>query len=68
MVGMNAVISNNVLLLLKQNGKKQNDLAEALGIEARSSEEIVELHCPAFHTDDRVLRTAAAVYAAAAML
>ena len=32
MVGMNAVISNNVLLLLKQNGKKQNDLAEALGI------------------------------------
>ena len=32
MVGMNAVISNNVLMLLKQNGKKQNDLAEALGI------------------------------------
>ena len=31
-------------------------------------EEIVELHCPAFHTDDRALRTAAAVYAAAAML
>ena len=32
MVGMNATISNNVLTLLKQNGKKQNDLAEALGI------------------------------------
>ena len=30
--GRNAVISNNVLLLLKQNGKKQNDLAETLGI------------------------------------
>lgn len=32
MVGMNATISSNVLTLLKQNGKKQNDLAEALGI------------------------------------
>ena len=32
MVGMNATISNNVLTLLKENGKKQNDLAEALGI------------------------------------
>lgn len=32
MVGMNATISNNVLMLLKQNGKKQNDLADALGI------------------------------------
>ena len=32
MVGMNATISNNVLTLLKQNGKKQNDLAEVLGI------------------------------------
>ena len=32
MVGMTATISNNVLTLLKQNGKKQNDLAEALGI------------------------------------
>lgn len=32
MVGMNATISNNVLKLLKKNGKKQNDLAEALGI------------------------------------
>lgn len=32
MVGMNATISNNVLTLLKQNRKKQNDLAEALGI------------------------------------
>ena len=32
MVGMNTVISNNILMLLKQNGKKQNELAEALGI------------------------------------
>ena len=32
MIGMNATISNNVFMLLKQNGKKQNDLAEALGI------------------------------------
>ena len=32
MVGMYATISNNVLTLLKQNGKKQNDLAEVLGI------------------------------------
>ena len=32
MVGMNATISNNVLTLLKQNGQKQNDLAEALGV------------------------------------
>ena len=32
MVGMNATISNNVLTLLKQNGKKQNDLSEVLGI------------------------------------
>lgn len=32
MVGMNATISNNVLMLLKRNGKKQNDLAEALGV------------------------------------
>ena len=32
MVGMNATISNNVLMLLKQNGKKQNELADALGV------------------------------------
>lgn len=32
MVGINTVISNNILMLLKQNGKKQNELAEALGI------------------------------------
>ncbi|MBR1686662.1 MAG: helix-turn-helix transcriptional regulator [Clostridia bacterium] len=32
MIGMNATISNNILMLLKQNEKKQNDLAEALGI------------------------------------
>ena len=32
MIGMNATISNNVLKMLKQNGKKQNELAEALGI------------------------------------
>ena len=31
-------------------------------------EEIEELHKPTFHTDDRALRTAAAIYAAAAML
>lgn len=32
MGGMNATISNNVLMLLKQNGKKQNELANALGV------------------------------------
>ena len=32
MVGMNAAISNNVLMLLKQNGRKQNELADALGV------------------------------------
>ena len=32
MIEMNAVIANNVLSLLKKTGKKQNDLAEALGI------------------------------------
>ena len=32
MIGMNAAIRNNVLTLLKRNGKKQNDLAEALGV------------------------------------
>ena len=32
MVGMNAAISNNVLMLLKQNEKKQNELADALGV------------------------------------
>ena len=32
MVGMNAAISNNVLMLLKQDGKKQNELADALGV------------------------------------
>jgi transcriptional regulator with XRE-family HTH domain len=32
MVGTNAAISNNVLMLLKQNGKKQNELADALGV------------------------------------
>ena len=32
MVGMNATISSNVLELLRKNGKKQNDLAAALGV------------------------------------
>lgn len=32
MVGMNAIISNNVLTLLKQEGKSQNELAEILGV------------------------------------
>lgn len=32
MIGMNAIISNNVLMLLKQNGKKQSELAGALGV------------------------------------
>ena len=32
MVGTNAAISNNVLMLLKQNGRKQNELADALGV------------------------------------
>ena len=32
MEGMNATIRNNVSLLLKQYGKKQNDLAGALGV------------------------------------
>ena len=32
MVGMSAIISNNVLDLLRKNGKKQNDLAAALGV------------------------------------
>lgn len=32
MVGINATISNNIQMLLRQNGKKQNDLADALGV------------------------------------
>lgn len=32
MVGINATISNNIQMLLRQNGNKQNDLADALGV------------------------------------
>lgn len=32
MKGMSTEISNNVVRLLKKNGKKQNDLADALGV------------------------------------
>lgn len=32
MKGMSTEISNNVMRLLKKNGKKQNDLADALGV------------------------------------
>lgn len=32
MVGINATISNNIQMLLRQNGKRQNDLADALGV------------------------------------
>ena len=32
MVRINATISNNIQMLLRQNGKKQNDLADALGV------------------------------------
>ena len=29
---MNAIIGSNTLMLLKQNGKKQNELADSLGV------------------------------------
>lgn len=32
MTGMNNTISNNVLMLLKKNGKKQTDLAKVIGV------------------------------------
>lgn len=32
MTGLNNAISNNILTLLRQNVKKQNDLADALGV------------------------------------
>ena len=32
MTGMNATISNNIMSLLRKNGKRQNDLADALGV------------------------------------
>lgn len=32
MTGLNNAIGNNIQTLLRQNGKKQNDLADALGV------------------------------------
>ena len=32
MVGINATISNNILTLLRKNGKRQNELADAIGV------------------------------------
>ncbi len=32
MTGINATISNNILMLLRKNGKRQNELADALGV------------------------------------
>ena len=32
MTGINATISNNILTLLRKNGKRQNELADALGV------------------------------------
>ncbi len=32
MTGINATLSNNILTLLRKNGKRQNELADALGV------------------------------------
>lgn len=41
MTGMNAAISNNIRAMLKQNGKKQSDLAEAIGVSKQDMNDIL---------------------------